>query len=412
MAFKLKKSTELLEHQKTGVEFLLEKRSTGLFDEPGLGKSLEILAAICEVKKPALVVCPPTLQENWKHEITKFTELKLDKDISIVPYTMLGKKVTEFSNFGFVAFDEATALKNLDAKRTQKSHYYMQENLPEFFTWATGTPIKNRIPEIYSFLVMLAYYEHVTPNIMVKYPTYYQFCMRFCNVSATPYGSGMKFTGMKNVEELKEYLKPWTIRRLAKDTIKTPDMLNQTIIASYKKDPELAKAYAEFEAGSGCGDNVTAKRDSAISKANFTAEYVESQLEAEMGPVVVFSDHPGAIKIIEGLLKETRKVAAIYQETKMDKRNLIVEEFQAGKYDVILLTIGIGKEGYTLTKSNLVVFNDICWVPEDLNQARKRIDRLSQLRETRCVYIAGSEVDETLIRAITSKRKIIKAVVG
>lgn len=411
--YRLKETTDLLLHQVTAVENLLAKKSFGIFDEPGLGKTLEFLAAVCQIKGKALAVVPPFLMNTWHTDIEKHTHLEVGKDIDLVPYTMLGKRVTSFGGYAAVCADEGHYLKNLEAQRTMKFHAMMMKHQPPYFAYMTGTPIKNRIPEIYSFLCLIAQYDHVTPKITVKYNSYYKFCMRFCNVSEKSlYGRTiMQFGGMKNVEELKEYLKPWTIRRLAKDYLNLPEMQNQMVTANYKNDPELEAQFALFSSGAVKGGDIVAKKNSAIAKAHFTAEYVGAQLEADCGPILVFSDHREPVSIIERELSSSWRVASIMGGDSMDKRNDIVSKFQNGQLDVLVATVGSASVGLTLTKSNLVVFNDIPWIPADLTQARKRIHRISQERQSRCVYIVGSKVDDNIIKTIRSKEKVITAVV-
>lgn len=413
--FKLKETTSLLPHQKTAVDEFLIKKSFGIFDEPGLGKTLEFLASLCEIGGKGLAVVPPFLMASWKNDIEKFTHLEIGKDIDLVPYTMLGKKVDSFAGYSAVCADEGHYLKNLEAQRTVKFHNMMTKNRPEYFAYMTGTPVKNRIPEIYSFLCLLAQYPHVSPKITVKYNSYYKFCMRFCNVTERSiYGrSIMQFSGMKNVDELKEYLKPWTIRRLAKDFLDLPEMQNQTVTANYKDDPELQAAFDVFApSGSVKGGDIVAKKNSAIAKAPFTAEYVETQLEAGAGPVLVFSDHREPVRIIAESLSKRWKTASIMGGDSMSARDEIVRKFQSGEFDVLVATVGSASVGLTLTKSNLVIFSDIPWIPSDLVQARKRIHRISQERECRCVYIVGSKVDDNIIKTIRAKEKVINTVVN
>lgn len=412
--FKLKSTTELLPHQEIGVSTIVEKKCFGLFDKPGAGKTLQILAAMCRVLKDgqkALVICPPFLANTWMTEIASFTEMEVGKDIDLVPYTMLGKRIESFEAYGFVAADEAHYLKSLDAQRTRKFHTYMMKHRPEYFVWATGTPIKNRIPEIYSFLLTISRYPHVIPNIGVKYRSHYAFCMRFCNVSERRFGgrSVMQFNGMKNLEELKEYLKPWTLSRSVDESL--PQMQNQMIAANYKDDPELAAAFAEFGPDSGVrGGDIVAKKNSAIAKAHFTAEYVQTQLEAEMGPIVIYSDHRDPVDMIERELSQAWRVASIKGGMSDDRKDELKKQFQAGQLDALVCTVGSFSVGVTLTRSNLVIFNDIPWIPADLTQARKRIHRISQERECRCIYIVGSKVDDNIIKTIRAKEKVINAV--
>lgn len=407
---------EPLQYTKEQEEFFdrfNRQKVIGCFDLPGLGKTLEILGAICQnlvEGDKALVVVPPHLLANWFREIELFTYLEVGKDIDVFPYTQLGKKVISFQGYRFVAGDEAHYLKNMDAKRTFNFMTYLEQARPEFYIHATGTPVANRIPELYTFLLMLSGWEHVYPKIDVKYPTYYQFCERFCHVKSVSYGSGVKYHGMKNVDELKEYLKPWTIRR-APD-LKGIGMKNETVIAAYGEGTELAKAWEDHASDGNIGGiDIVAKKNAAIAKAPFTAKWVYDAIEEEAGPIVVFSDHPGACEIIHDDLKSCGlRVAKIIGGVTMKARDQIVQDFQAGKLDAVTCS-SAGYTGITLTRSNLVVVNDPPWKPDDLDQLRRRVLRKTQTRPCRCVYIAGSKADDQIINTLRAKLKVINAVV-
>jgi SWI/SNF-related matrix-associated actin-dependent regulator 1 of chromatin subfamily A len=318
---------------------------------------------------------------------------------------MVEKRVHDLSEYGYVALDEAHYIKNLTAKRTIAIHALLQDYTPEFYTYATGTPITNRIPEIYSFLVSMAYHSHVKPNILDRYPTHYQFCQRFCNVTESRFGgrSVMQYSGVKNLDELRSYLRPWTICR---DYSQVEGMETQVIRANYKDDPELDKAWQAFAVAREI--NPTAKRDSAVAKAHFTAEYCKNELLSGNVPLVVFSDHPDAVFAIERELGADYRVKSIVGGIPMGERHATVEAFQRGLLDAIVLSTGSSSTGITLTRASTVVFNDIPWTPEDLHQARKRVDRIGQTKRTRCVYVVGSKVDDHIVKTVEGKSKVIK----
>lgn len=411
--FALQETVELKPHQEEFLVRFNQDKVIGCFDLPGTGKTLEILSAICENLREgqkALVVVPPHLMANWLHEVEKFTYLVIGKEIDIVPYTQLGKKVTSFEGYNFIAGDEAHYLKNMDSQRTFKFMNYLEDSIPEYFIFATGTPMTNRIPELYTLLLMLSGFEQVTPKITTLYPSYYQFCERFCHVKSVAYGNGIKYHGMKNVEELREYLKPWTIRRSASLEV---GMSNQSVIAEYKEDKALAKAWEDHASDGDIGGvDIVAKKNAAIAKAPFTAKWVSDELSSESGPIVVFSDHREPVNIIHDHLKKAGwRVAKIMGGDSMSARAQIIEDFQNGKLDAIVLTVGSGSTGITLTRSNMVVVNDPPWKPADLEQARKRIYRISQERDCRCIYIIGSKADDQIIEMLKAKMKVINAII-
>ena len=68
---------ELRRYQEWGVKYVLHQEKVLLGDEMGLGKTLQVIATLGLLKerKPNahfLVVCPISLLENWRREISKF----------------------------------------------------------------------------------------------------------------------------------------------------------------------------------------------------------------------------------------------------------------------------------------------------------------------------------------------------
>src|SRR3972149_3808483 len=55
----------LYDYQKTGTEFLLKKKRCLLADQMGLGKSVQVIAAIEQSQEPALIVCPKSVKTEW-----------------------------------------------------------------------------------------------------------------------------------------------------------------------------------------------------------------------------------------------------------------------------------------------------------------------------------------------------------
>lgn len=403
--------TELLDHQKETVQFAIEKKFYGDFSTMGTGKSLSAIALIDTLRLPAVVVAPPFLISNLLNEFSKHSTLKAvphflkydpSADVHIVPYTQLDKCDEIFSKSRIVIADEAHALKNLNAKRTQKFHNLMFKHKPEYFAYMTGTAIRNRLPDIYSFLLLLSQSPNVHPKITDKYKSYYTFCCRFTNVTTTKFG--MSYTGMKNVEELRTYLKPWTIKHSA-DVLNLPELSESQVVVAYGDDPELQKAFDEFSYGRVSGE-ITVKVKSASSKASFTAKLVAEMLEAEEGPIVVFSDHKKPLEILELELSNFR-VRAISGDVSMAKRNEYVDMLNKGQLDVLLLTYGAGSTGINLTASNTMILNDLPWTVSDYVQAKKRSHRMGQQRKCRIITVIGSKVDELIAKSLESKSKVI-----
>jgi SNF2 family DNA or RNA helicase len=379
----------------------------------GTGKSLSTIAAIDTIKKPALVVCPPFLVENWLAEFRKHSDLKASPhflkwdstaDVTIVPYTQLAKAEDVFKNCKIWAGDEFHYTKNLEAKRTQVFHQMFYKYTPEYFIAMSGTPLRNRIVEIYPMLLLWSHWG-VKPSIVDKYRSFYTFACRFTNVVQGKYG--MSYGGMKNVEELRTYLRGHSIKHEA-SVLNLPELSESSVIVSYKDDPDLRKAFEEFT-GSRFTAEITVKVQSAVSKAVFTSNYVSEAVDAGEGPVVVFSDHRKPLEVMELELSKLR-VRKITGETAMSSRSQFVDMFNNGQLDVLLCTYGAASTGINLTASNLMVLNDLPWEVASLEQAKKRSHRLGQTKPCRIVHVIGSSVDELILKTLNSKMKVISEV--
>jgi SNF2 family DNA or RNA helicase len=300
--------------------------------------------------------------------------------------------------------DESQYLKNLEAKRTQKFHGLFYKYTPLYFMALSGTPIKNRIPEVYSMLLLWDKFG-VKPAITEKYKSFYTFCCRFTNVVQGKYG--MSYGGMKNVEELRSYIKPNSIKHEA-SVLDLPELSESQVVVSYKDNKDLEKAFNEFS-GSRFSAEITVKVDSASSKAIFTSNYVSEAIDSGEGPIVVFSDHRKPIGIMELELSKLR-VRSITGETPMPIRANYVDMFNNNQLDVLLCTYGAASTGINLTSSNLMVLNDLPWEVASLEQAKKRSHRIGQKRPCRIIHVIGSSVDDLILKTLNAKMKVISEV--
>jgi SNF2 family DNA or RNA helicase len=381
----------------------------------GTGKSLSALASIIQTKQKAVIVCPPFLVANWLNEITKHTTLKgsphflrpsPDVDVYVVSYTQLAKAEEIFKICTFWVTDESQYLKNLDAKRTQLFHSLFYRHKPEYFMMLSGTPMKNRIAETYSFLLLWAAFG-VRPAITDKYKSFYTFCCRFTNVVQGKYG--MSYGGSKNVEELRTYIKPNSIKHEA-SVLDLPELSETSIVVSYAANVELERAFNEFT-GSRFSAEITVKVQSATATAPFTGNFVADSIDSGEGPVVVFSDHKKPLDMLELELSNLR-VRRIDGTVPMVKREEYVKMFQSGQLDVLLGTYGTLSTGHNLTASNLMVLNDPPWEVASLEQAKKRSHRYGQTRPCRIVKVVGSSVTELIYKTLEAKTKVIEKVMA
>lgn len=415
-------------YQVEGAKFALSHFYTGNRDKPGMGKTAQALLAICLFleKNPngrVLVVSPTSLKLNWGDEIQMWTRLEYNyfnhkhksvidctSDIAIVTYYQVMKfhEIINIDEFDFIVIDESHRFKNPKAKQTMAMVQIVKKQKPKYLLLLSGTPIKKKIQDLFVPLYLMSLGEKTLPKITDKFKSYFLFCYRFTNVIKTPFGT--LFKGVKNLDELKTYVKGRFIGRDPEKVLDLPEFIDKYVTVDYKEDQALLKAYETFN-GMVESAAIEIKAASAALKAPFTLEYVDDLLEQDVGPVVVFTDHREPVRIIsEGLTQKGWKVEVIQGGVPVEKRKGIVGSFQAGNLDALICTYGAASEGITLTKSYHEVLNDLNWVPETVNQARGRIRRIGQ--RNRCVYhiIGGAVVDKKIYQSIKAAVAVINKV--
>src|SRR3990167_4999511 len=113
----------------------------------------------------------------------------------------------------------------MDAKRTQYIHKNIFENSIDRLIITTGTPIKNRVAEFYSLLALCYYDPRIAkPEFLDRFPDSITFADHFSyrheytleiNNRFIPV---VKWTGLRNVKELKSYLEGHYIRIKSEET--------------------------------------------------------------------------------------------------------------------------------------------------------------------------------------------------
>ena len=165
-------------YQKEGVYWLRFIEESGLngilADEMGLGKTLQTLTWLSlprvdmkAQKKPALIVCPTSLVENWKREAEQFVpHLKClvisgsdraelfskiqEYDMVVTSYALLRRDMEQYEAFQFsvAVLDEAQHIKN---RSTQNAVAAKQINAINRLV-LTGTPVENSVADLWSIM--------------------------------------------------------------------------------------------------------------------------------------------------------------------------------------------------------------------------------------------------------------------
>lgn len=388
------------------------------------GKSAQAIALLrCNFGK-AVVVCPASLIPNWEQEIAMWSSaLRVcrvgkkhgDWDVALVSYSSLAKAEPYFAQASAVVADEVQAFCNPASARTGLATLLLKRYRPQYFVGLSGTPIRNRVSEFWSLLNILAIRHSMPP----QFKSHFQFCRHFAH--ETPmFFQGRRtivWRGLKNEDDLAPLLAGKYLRRsVAQVTPDLPSIVRSimptgtALAAAMAKDLKLA--WEAHESGKAqAGSLSSLKRDIAIVKAPLTAAHVIAAIQDEAGPVVVATDHPDAADAIAEAVKSAGFTAfAAHGKVSPDKRAEQVAIFQGGNLDCLVCSYSAMGVGITLTKSNLMFLNDLCWVPGDLLQMEKRINRIGQERTCFVKALVLDGLDKVIAQTLQQKQKDLEKI--
>lgn len=455
----------LYEFQQVGVRFLVQARRAMLGDDMGLGKTAQAIIASKETKSNRiLIICPNTLKGHWKTEIDKWVPGQ--QHISVLRGSSKKKKevIKKYTNryliiniesvrrrpkanhdliddlltiqWNTIIIDEAHSIKNRKSSQTKG----VQELAvgTENVYLLTGTPILNRIDELWSPLHVLY------PS---RYPSFWPFVRRHTIVyrkKIVIYSKQRKKKIIKFIwvidgkpilpKELRAEIAPIFLRREKEEVF--PDMpckIYQKMWLSM--EGEQLRIYRDIEQTAMAQIN----DDTTVITAGILAQLTRcKQVTVSLGliggkpegvkldalidilhgtdqKVLVFSQFAEAIKLVAKRLEmEGISHVVFIGKTKEKDRDGIIKQFQTDpEIQVFLTTTQAGGVGITLTAASLVVFLDKHWTPAVNEQA---VDRTRPHMQTKSVQIiellARNSVDKMIEDVLAGKVSIIEAVIN
>jgi SWI/SNF-related matrix-associated actin-dependent regulator 1 of chromatin subfamily A len=417
----------LFPFQKTGVEFLKAEPHRLLADEMGLGKTIQALSAAAELGVCSiLIICPAIIKDTWAKHIENWTtfgpesiqilrtksDIVSDKRVIIVNYELL--YTTEGKNallkqllarkFQLAIVDEAHRLKSISAKI---SHILLAKTgqRPPLLSIAyrkwflTGTPMPNKPIELFPLLRTTA------PEIISPYSEYEAFGNRFCNPIPNDYG--INYDGASNVEELKERLSRFMLRREIKDVYsQLPDKIISPIYCTTSILSEVSTTPL-----------ASLRKELGIAKIGFVIQFLQDKLEENEKKVVVFAY---SRSVIEGIANHDKLAkydpVFIYGSLSYEDKQFALKQFKGDpNCRVIVLqynAAGTGTDGLQ-QHSNCMVMAEPDWSAGTFDQAIGRLHRIGQTELVR-VYpiIARNTLDESIFGVYTKKSKVIDKVLS
>ena len=213
----------LFPYQREGMLHLAFTERALLADEMGLGKTIQAIAACALLQRmdkarQVLVVTPASLKSEWEEQIQRFTAL---------PYQLVfGSRSRRLAAYGgapfftivnyeqmladsldvnarlhpdIVVLDEAQRIKNWSAKTTQA----IKRLRSRYAFILTGTPIENRLDELYSLL------DFLNPSLLGPL---FRFNREYYELDERGRPSAYR-----NLDKLHQRVKPYLLRRRKTD---------------------------------------------------------------------------------------------------------------------------------------------------------------------------------------------------
>jgi superfamily II DNA or RNA helicase len=427
---------KLRDYQKDGYAWMWRLAEVGLgaclADDMGLGKTVQALALLQQRanKGPALVVCPTSVVHNWVAETSRFApslrasvlgsstdrgallEACGRNDVIVCSYGVLASEAEALAEveFSTAVFDEAHALKNHDTKRAQAA----QKIRAEFRLGLTGTPVENRVEELWGVFRVLV------PGLLGSKA---HFDERFAKTIA----KGER----EHAATLRAIVRHFILRRTKSQVLdELPPRTEITVLV-----PQHPKEQAYYEAlrqraveKLGAGDprkkrfrvlaEITRLRQAAVdprlldehaapagAKLDAALEHVLA-LREEGHRALVFTQFLGSM----ALLRQRFDAAGIeYLEldgsTPAAERARRVEAFQRGEGDVFVLSLRAGGVGMNLTGADYVLHIDPWWNPAVEDQATDRAHRIGQTRPVTVYRLVTRGTIEEKILALHERKR-------
>lgn len=453
-------------YQNTGALFLTLSRGATLADDMGTGKTAQAIAAVENTEQyPCLVVCPAVAKESWRREYLRWAPhrkvvvvtgnaparrklIESEAEVYIIGYPVL-RTHTRIAGYGSLALTDAEkepkelnvhtwkaiiadeAHRVVDPKAKQTRALWGVSAKAGLRLALTGTPMVNAPDDFWSLL------HYVAPE---EWPSKTKYLERYCIKEFDMWGH-MSITGLEpaNAAEFytladlrylrrpKALVNPWLPEKIyeRRDVEMLPKQ--KTAYDSMKKNQlavldsgtsmaldELTELTRLTQLASACADVNPAGEFRLCLPSSKIQALLELLEDMGSEQLVVFALSRQLIDLAAIVLEDKGIPCSVVVGGQTDyARQDAIDEFQAGRARVILLTLGAGSEAITLTAASTVCFLQRSWSMVQNRQAEDRVHRIGQEADKVTIVdlIAPGTVEEHIAQAIERKGDMLEEIV-
>ncbi|MFO1257723.1 MAG: DEAD/DEAH box helicase [Gammaproteobacteria bacterium] len=449
-----KKSIHLLKHplysyQQEGALHLALNERALLADEMGLGKTIQAIAA-CELLRreknvqKVLIIATASLKAEWEEQINKFTDLS-----SLIIRGSRAERLQQYEKPAFfylmnyeqaiidrqeiqtvlspdvIVLDEAQRIKNWQSKTAQTIKLLKS---PYAFI-LTGTPIENRIDDVYSITQFLDPY---------LFGALFRFNREFYQLDENG-----RPIGYKNLDELHRRLTPIMLRRQKSDVegqlpkrtvnhyfvkmskeqrLRYDEYQDKVarLVARSKKRPLRKEDFERLQRWLACmrmlcdTPYILDQKCRVSPKLNELKNILKELLSDESTKIIIFSEWVKMLELVrEHAEKNNLEVAWHTGAVNQVKRRLEIKRFKEDPRCRLFLSTDCGSVGLNLQSANVVINLDLPWNPAKLEQRIARAWRKHQTRSVQVInLVCEDSIEHRMITLLSQKQSLAQSVLG
>ncbi len=441
------------DYQKDGFRWISSLFDMGfggiLADDMGLGKTLEMLSVLLARKiagklGTVLIISPASVVLNWLDEIQKFTPQLTaaaltgnqisrrahmrqakegrGRDVYIASYSVLRNDLFSFKDvhFDVVVLDEAQNIKNAGSQIAGIVKILKAEHRFAL----TGTPIENRLSELWSI------FDFLMPGFLYTHSKFFKDFETPITIEKDE----------RTTQRLRKMVGPFVLRRNKKDVLtelpeKIENVFPVELNARQKKiyDAYVAR-YVEY-----INDHESFKHEElnilsmltvmrqiccdpemlwdnyqdGSAKREACIELIQEAIEGGHR-ILVFSQFVKMLKLLSRSLSEQEIPHYVLTgSTAKEDRRAMIHAFNNGNVPVFLISLKAGGTGVNLTGADMVIHYDPWWNLAAQNQATDRAYRMGQTRDV-MVYkmVVRNSIEEKILEMQKAKKNLADSIIS
>jgi superfamily II DNA or RNA helicase len=437
----------LLPYQREGMLHLAFGERALLADDMGLGKTIQAIAAaellrVMRGVARVLVVCPASLKGEWEEQIARFSgaETKLVNGgraqrlfhydhpafFTVVNYEQVIADAPDINTRvrpDIVILDEAQRIKNWQTKTARA----VKSLAAPYAFVLTGTPLENRIDEVYSIV------QYLDPGLLGPL---FRFNRDFYELDER--GRPVNY---KNLEELKRRLAPVMLRRRKRDV--ETELPGRTVTNfMVPMHDEQRTRYEDYHAQAARLIKLAQRRP--LTKQEFDRlqmllacmrmvcdtpyildpacrispkleelERILAELVAEPDrKIILFSEWERMLHLVRELAEEMGLEFAWHTgSVPQERRRAEIARFKRDPGCRLFLSTDSGAVGLNLQAASAIINLDLPWNPARLEQRIARAWRKNQMRTVDVINLVTEDsIEHSMLHLLAQKQALADGV--